>query len=137
MKRLFNYILLLFTALLVGNQLFANYNKVEDTLSKTATSYKTSPSLILEFESFSEYKEPFLIQKDIKDKIELSESENETEDSLSIDFPNTFSFFDNYLYSHTFGNFGTLIQNGLAPCKHILYLATIKSRYIMFCVYRI
>lgn len=133
MKRLFNYLLFLFTALLVSNPLFANSNEAITAFSVSETSYHAS----FEFESNSDLKLPFLVQKDIKDKIELSESETETEDSQTDHTSGNFNFFETYLPTHAFGNTRTLIQNGLAPCKHILYLTTIKSLCIIFCVYRI
>lgn len=137
MKRLFNYILLLFTALMISNQLFANSTKAENHLSSSEASYQNPASLVFEFESISDFKQPFFVQKDFKDKIELSESENETEDSQNITFTGTFNFLETYLPTYSSGNLTTQIQNGLAPCKHILYLATIRSFCIIFCVYRI
>ncbi|MCG2611845.1 hypothetical protein LZZ90_10045 [Flavobacterium sp. SM15] len=136
MKRLFTYILFLFTTLLVSNQLFANSDKAITHFSSTEASYQNPSSLVFEFES-SDLKQPFFAQKDFKDKIELSESENETEDSQAFHLSGNFNFFENYLPTYTSGNLTTQIQNGLAPCKHLLYLATIRSFCIIFCVYRI
>lgn len=133
MKRLFNHLLFLFTALLISNPLFANSNEAIPVFSIPETSYHAS----FEFESNSDLKLPFLVQKNIKDKIELSESETETEDSQTDHTSGNFNFFETYLSSHAFGNTHTLIQNGLTSCKHILYLTTIKSLCIIFCVYRI
>lgn len=113
--------------------MFANSNKATTAVSVFETTYSAS----FEFESNSDLKLPFFVQKNVKDKIELSESETETEDSQTGNTSGNFNFFDTYLPTHTFGNTPTLIQNGLAPCKHILYLTTIKSLCIIFCVYRI
>lgn len=133
MKRLFHYLLFLFTALLISNQLFANSNKEDVVFAVSETTYHATFS----FESNSDLKLPFFVQKNIKDKIELSENESETEDSHTANKSDNFNFFETFLPCHTFGNSSIQIQNGLAPCKHILYLTTIKSLYIIFCVYRI
>ncbi|MGX7668599.1 hypothetical protein [Flavobacterium pedocola] len=133
MKRLFNYLLFLFTALLVSNQLFATSNKAKDAFTTSETAYHTP----FEFETNSDVKSPFFAQKDIKDKIELSESETETEDSQAFTFAASFNFFEAYLTTPTFGNLCRLIQNGLSPGKHVLYLENLQSLCIMYCVYRI
>ncbi|MEW5675948.1 hypothetical protein ABGT15_06505 [Flavobacterium enshiense] len=137
MKRLFSYILLLFTALLISNQTFANTNKAKLPISLNEVGFHDSPSISFKFDSDSDVKQLFFIQKNFKDKIELSESEIETEDSRTASTSGHFSFFETYLLTHAFGNTCKLVQNGLAPSKHLLYLATRKSFCIIFCVYRI
>lgn len=137
MKRLFNYILILSTALMISNQLFANSYKAGAPFKESQTTFQDPTKLVVEFESVSILHQPYFIQKIDKDKIELSENENETEDSQSLYVPRNFNFFENYFYPHSSGNFSTQIQNGLAPCKHILYLETMQSLRIIFCVYRI
>ena len=137
MKRLFHYILILLTTLLIRNLCFADSNKGEFVFSSAEPEFENTLSSTFEFKLDSEVKQFFFIQKNFKDKIELSESESETEDCQTNNISGTFNFFETYLYTASHGNFSNQIQNGLTPCKHHLYLATIKSFCIIFCVYRI
>ena len=55
MKRLFHHILFLFTALLIGNQLYANTTKATDAYSDLGTSYQASPELAFDFGPISDF----------------------------------------------------------------------------------
>ncbi|KGO90580.1 hypothetical protein [Flavobacterium suncheonense] len=137
MKRLFHHILLLFTVLWFNNLFAVNSDKAHAHFLSSEKNSEVYASSDAEFKSDADVKQYLFIPKAFKDKIELSESEIETENFQFNHLSGTFSFFETYFFTATNGNISQLFHNGLAPCQHFLYLATIKSFCIIFCVYRI
>ncbi len=128
-KKLQKYFYLL-VILLNGILSFANSGNTYFTYNKTVNS-------ITEQVSNAEVKVSKTIFANFKKSIEVSESEIEEEEACTITFCNNFNFFNAYFNIEICANFKHLVQNRLAPCKHIEFLSSKPSLYISFCDFRI
>jgi hypothetical protein len=133
MKRSLQKHIYILVILLNGIFAFASSNQ------KSAYNYSinTVNSFNKNTKEFPQLKKIIFNEEDSNDKLEFTESDLEEEESFLIHTNQNFNFFLAYFDTKICANHSLFIQNRLAPCKHINYLSTLSSRYILLCVYRI
>lgn len=136
-KKLLKYFYLVILTF-IGNIVFANSNVDFSANSFSKTISSDEEFHLQELEKLVVfYKQTDANYETHHDKIEISESELEQEDTEYSIFDNYFNFFSAYFDTNVCANHSQFIQNRLAPCKYIDYLSTIPSRNIFYCVFRI
>ncbi|KGO96809.1 hypothetical protein [Flavobacterium enshiense] len=138
MKRFIKYFFILFTTLLIGNTVFANSFKDDVPFGNIkALNNETESFSGLDSDLNTHFKHYFSALEDNQDRIELPETENDTEDSnTSLPFHN-FNDYSNFFSGILSGSYITFKEKGLDSCKYTSYLSTIESFHVIFCVFRI
>lgn len=138
MKRFIKYFFILFTTLLVGSTVFANSFKVDTPFGNIkALNNGTESFSGLDSDLNTHFKHYFSALEDNYDRIELPETENDTEDfNTSQPFQN-FINYSNFFSGFLPGKYTSLKEKGLESCRYTSYLSTIESFHVIFCVFRI
>lgn len=138
MKRFIKYYFFLFATLLVGSPVLASSFKGDASFGNiTILNNETISFSGLDSALHTHFKHYFSALEDNNDRIELPETENDTEDFNTSQPFHNINDYSNFFSGTLFGNYAVLKEKGQNSCKYTSYLSTIESFHVIFCVFRI